>query len=88
MGKVRPENVKKVSRELVERYPDKFSTDFQANKRAIDTLVQVYSPKLKNRIAGYVTRLQAIAQHRADEESESEESMDKVVNEDDEEKEE
>ena len=88
LGKVRPENVKKVSRELIERYPDKFSTDFQTNKKALDTLIQVYSPKLKNRIAGYITRLSAIAQRRVDEESEEEDGTEEGVNEEDEEKEE
>jgi small subunit ribosomal protein S17e len=87
LGKVRPENVKKVSRELVERYPDRFSTDFQTNKKALDTLIQVYSPKLKNRIAGYVTRLLAIAQRRADEESEAEDGLEEVVDEEEEKKE-
>ena len=75
LGKVRPEHVKKVSRELVERYRDKFSNDFQANKKALDSLIQVYSPKLKNRVAGYITRLLAIAQKRIDEESEAEEDL-------------
>jgi small subunit ribosomal protein S17e len=90
LGKVRPENVKKVSRELVERYPKKFSTDFQANKKALGSLIQVYSPKLKNRIAGYITRLSAIAQRRVDEEREEEEEdgTENGVDEEDEEKEE
>jgi small subunit ribosomal protein S17e len=88
LGKVRPENVKKVSRELVERYPDRFSTDFQANKKALDSLIQVYSPKLKNRIAGYVTRLSAIAQRRVDEEREEEDGTERGVGEEDEGKEE
>jgi small subunit ribosomal protein S17e len=88
LGKVRPENVKKVSRELVERYPDKFSTDFQTNKKALDSLIQVYSPKLKNRIAGYITRLSAIAQRRVNEESEEEDGTEEGVDEEDEEKEE
>ncbi len=90
MGKVRPENVKKVSRELVERYPNKFSTDFQANKEALGSLIQVYSPRLKNRIAGYVTRLSAITQRRIDEEREEEEEVgtERGVEEEDEEKEE
>ncbi|MDH5634643.1 MAG: 30S ribosomal protein S17e [Candidatus Bathyarchaeota archaeon] len=88
LGKVRPENVKKVSRELVERYPDKFSKDFQANKKTLDSLIQVYSPKLKNRIAGYITRLSAIAQRRVDEEREEEDGTEEGVDEEDEEKEE
>jgi len=61
LGKVRPERVKKIARELVKRYPDRFSTDFEGNKKLLDSVVTIYSPKLRNRIAGYVTRLVAIS---------------------------
>ncbi|MGQ9565032.1 MAG: 30S ribosomal protein S17e [Candidatus Bathyarchaeales archaeon] len=63
MGKVRPEQVKKIARELVRRYSDHFSTNFEENKKAISRLAHIYSPRMKNRIAGYVTRLMAIAKH-------------------------
>ena len=62
MGKVRPERVKRVARELVKRYPDKFTTDFENNKKLLESLTKISSAKLRNRIAGYVTRLMAIAQ--------------------------
>ncbi len=61
MGKVRPEKVKKVARELLKRYPDKFTADFENNKQVLGTLIKKTSTKLRNRIAGYVTRLVAIA---------------------------
>jgi len=59
---VRPERVKRVARELVKRYPDKFTTDFENNKKLLESLTKISSAKLRNRIAGYVTRLMAIAQ--------------------------
>ena len=71
LGKVRPEYVKKVARELIELYPDKFSTDFQSNKKATESLAEISSAKLRNRIAGYITRLLSTA---ASEEEEAEES--------------
>lgn len=61
LGKVRPEHVKKIARELLGLYPDKFSTDFQSNKKVIESLAQISSTKLRNRIAGYITRLLSIA---------------------------
>ena len=57
MGKVRSEQVKKSARELIRRFPDKFSSDFEENKKLIGTLVLISSPKLRNRIVGYLTRL-------------------------------
>lgn len=67
LGKVRPEHVKKTARELIGLYPDRFSTDFQANKQVLDTLAEVSSSKLRNRIAGYITRLVSISQRGAEE---------------------
>lgn len=72
MGKVRPEHVKKNARELLELYPDKFNTDFQSNKKVIESLARISSTKLRNRIAGYITRLLSTAQKEETEESEEE----------------
>ncbi len=41
----------------MQRYPDKFTTDFENNKKAVQLLTTVSSIKVRNRIAGYVTRL-------------------------------
>jgi small subunit ribosomal protein S17e len=60
MGKVRTEHVKRMARELVRRFPEKFTTDFENNKRLVDALTNISSTKLRNRIAGYTTRLLAI----------------------------
>jgi len=61
LGKVRPEQVKKIARELLKRYPNRFSTDFESNKKLLKSAAAIYSPKLRNRIAGYITRLAAIS---------------------------
>jgi small subunit ribosomal protein S17e len=68
LGKVRPENVKKVARELIRLHHDKFGIDFQANKQALGSLAQVSSARLRNRVAGYITRLLSIEQKAAAEE--------------------
>lgn len=75
LGKVRPEHVKNAARELIELYPDKFTTDFQTNKKVVESLAQVASTKLRNRIAGYITRLVAIAQTSEAEEGEEGETV-------------
>ena len=62
MGKVRPEHVKRIAKELVQRFPDKFTTNFENNKRFVGEFTNLSSTKLRNRIAGYVTRLVAIMQ--------------------------
>lgn len=60
MGRVRSDHIKKVSRRLLQRFPDKFTSDFDSNKQIVETLAKFYSKKLRNRIAGYITRLVTI----------------------------
>jgi len=57
MGKVRPDHIKNLAWELVDRYPEKFSSDFETNKRMVNVLTDVTSTKIRNRVAGYVTHL-------------------------------
>jgi small subunit ribosomal protein S17e len=59
LGKVRPEHIKRISKELLEEFPDKFTADFENNKKAVEALTNVSSTKLRNRIAGYIIRLLA-----------------------------
>jgi len=57
LGNVRTEKVKRIARELVRRYPDRFTADYEENKKVLIGLVNLPSKKLRNMIAGYVTSL-------------------------------
>lgn len=63
MGKVRTVLIKRLARELVDRYADSFSKDFDQNKALVDELLTNTTKRLRNRIAGYVTRLMALREH-------------------------
>jgi small subunit ribosomal protein S17e len=65
VGKVRIAAVKKVARELVARYPDKFTTDYESNKKVLADLVDAKTKRLRNRVVGYVTRLKIVEIRRA-----------------------
>ncbi len=56
MGSIRPSNIKRIARELVDEYNDKFSGDFDHNKKVVSTLTDVQTKRLRNMLAGYVTR--------------------------------
>jgi small subunit ribosomal protein S17e len=45
-----------MANELLERYPDKFTSDFNENKETIKNFAIVRSKELRNKIAGYVTK--------------------------------
>jgi small subunit ribosomal protein S17e len=49
------DRIKRISNELLEKYPDRFSTDFDENKEAMKKLAVVRSKLLRNKIAGYIT---------------------------------
>ncbi len=49
------DRVKRMSNELLERYPEKFTIDFNENKETIKSHAQVRSKELRNKIAGYIT---------------------------------
>jgi len=57
MGKVRPKQVKRIAYELLRRFPDRFSSDFEVNKRVLEEIAIVPSQKLRNRVAGYITSI-------------------------------
>lgn len=50
-------SVKRAARQLLELYPDRFTTDFSQNRKVLDELLEVESKPLKNKIAGYLTSL-------------------------------
>ena len=60
MGKVRTETIKRIARDLLEQYPDKFTVDYEANRQIVDQIVDSRSKRLRNRISGYVTRLKKV----------------------------
>ena len=57
MGKVRTVLIKNISKELIMKYPDVFTNDFEANKKILDEYLDVDSKHLRNRISGYIVNL-------------------------------
>jgi len=62
LGKVRSERIKALARELMDRFPDKFTADFEENKKVVKDLIRTPSSKLRNLIAGYITHMVSVAQ--------------------------
>lgn len=57
MGRIKTKFIKRKTKELLHAYPDKFSADFSLNKEAVGKFTAVTSKKLRNIVAGYMTRL-------------------------------
>ena len=57
MGQIKNLAIKNMARNLVEKYPEKFTTNYDKNKEEMDKLVIVESKKIRNMIAGYIVHL-------------------------------
>jgi len=65
VGKVKTEQIKHLAKELISRYPNKFTTNFDDNKRMVDELTEGATTRVRNQVAGYITRTVTLAQHSA-----------------------
>lgn len=57
MGRIKTSYVKNISKELLEKYDNSFTTDFVKNKQFLKENFDINSKKLLNVIAGYITKL-------------------------------
>jgi len=65
------DRVRRISQTLLQRYPDRFTSDFEKNKKALGELTLIRSKTLRNHIAGYIAKTQ---KSRVEEKEEIEES--------------
>jgi small subunit ribosomal protein S17e len=49
------DRVRRISNDLLQQYPERFTTDFNENKKIVQELAKVKSKVLRNKIAGYIT---------------------------------
>ena len=57
MGRIKTVLIKRITRKLVKEHRQDFKTDFEANKQLVGKYASIPSNKLRNIIAGYVTRM-------------------------------
>ena len=60
MGRIKTKLIKRTTLELYRENEDKFKGSFDENKKIVSELITTQSKKLRNAIAGYVTRLKKI----------------------------
>ena len=57
MGRIKTQQIKRVTMQLIKEHGSEFKKDFNKNKELVEQFVDIKSKKLRNVIAGYVTRL-------------------------------
>jgi len=51
------DRIKRISNEVMSEYSERFGTDFSTNKQSLNEISIVRSKSLKNKIAGYITKM-------------------------------
>jgi small subunit ribosomal protein S17e len=54
LGQIKNKVIKNLAKTLIEKYPDRFSTDFENNKEETDKIILLKSKKIRNKVAGYL----------------------------------
>jgi small subunit ribosomal protein S17e len=57
MGRIKTQFIKRTSNDLLAKHADKFNTNFEHNKIVVGQVTDVQSKKVRNIIAGYLSRL-------------------------------
>jgi small subunit ribosomal protein S17e len=57
MGKRRTSSVSRIAIKLIKDYPERFTTNYDENKKVLDELIYFPSKVLRNKVAGYIVRL-------------------------------
>lgn len=57
MGRIKTTVIKNKGQKLFSKHNEEFTNDFNQNKKVIDKLTRIPSKKIRNILAGYVTRL-------------------------------
>ncbi len=53
---IKPSYIKTLGLELLAKNREKFSSNYEENKQALATSASIESKRVRNRIAGYITR--------------------------------
>lgn len=56
------DRVRRISEEIVAKYPGLFGTDYEQNKEQLNKVAMVHSKMLRNKIAGYITKMNGKAE--------------------------
>lgn len=57
MGRIKTVQIKRLTNEIFEKFKDKVATDYNKNKEFLARVSKIRSKKIRNIIAGYLTRL-------------------------------
>jgi len=57
MGRIKTQLIKRLTFQLMNRHKDDFKESFEDNKKIVEQFLATDNKKIRNTVAGYVTRL-------------------------------
>lgn len=57
MGRIKTQLIKRLTFQLIKEHKDEFANDFESNKKIADFLLNKPNKKIRNSVAGYLTKL-------------------------------
>ena len=66
------DRVRRISEEIVLKFPGVFGTDYQENKDQLNRVALIHSKMLRNKIAGYITKVNGRAAQKEEDEKQAE----------------
>lgn len=57
MGRIKTTPIKRITTDLHSQHGNEFTNNFEKNKEIVDKVTDINSKKIRNVIAGYITRL-------------------------------
>mgnify|MGYP006275810895 CR=1 FL=1 len=57
MGRIKTKKIKRITHDLLDAYGGEFTQDYFHNRKQVERVANIQSKKLRNTVAGYVTRL-------------------------------
>ncbi|MAG39141.1 30S ribosomal protein S17e [Candidatus Woesearchaeota archaeon] len=57
MGRIKTKLIKAVTHRIIEEHEEELTNDFNKNKEIVEKLTDISSKKIRNTVAGYITRI-------------------------------
>ncbi len=57
MGRIKTAFIKSIGNKLLEKYGDRFTDDFEKNKKIVEEVAEIHSKFIRNAVAGYITAI-------------------------------
>lgn len=66
------DRVRRISEEMLQRFPNVFGTDYEANKEQLNKVAVIQSKMVRNKVAGYITKMNGRAAQEEEAEPQAE----------------